>query len=72
MFPDAVWILFGYKSTERTEIENEFTKLKSELEKDKLILDGNYTRSIPIKWKNVEAAVRLDYPFLQTLLCATR
>jgi hypothetical protein len=33
--------------------EEFFTKLKNELSRDAWILDGNYTRTIPIKWENV-------------------
>ncbi len=49
-----------------------FKKLKIELHQDKWILDGNYTRSIPIKWENVETVIWLDYPFVTTLFRAIK
>jgi adenylate kinase family enzyme len=44
-----------------------FDKLKIALNSDRWVLDGNYTRSIPVKWKNVEMVVWLDYSFSTTL-----
>ena len=32
--------------------------------------DGNYSRSIPIKWKDVEMIIWLDYSFIRTLFQA--
>jgi len=43
--------------------EEFFSKLKSELEKKLWILDGNYTRSIPIKWEKVDTVIWLDFSF---------
>lgn len=31
------------------------------------VLDGNYTRTIPIKWENVTTVIWLDLPFLKTV-----
>ena len=36
------------------------------------ILDGNYTRTIPIKWENVELVIWLDYSFITTLFQALK
>ena len=36
-------------------------KLEDELNIDGWVLDGNYTRSTPIKWKNVQTVIWLDY-----------
>ena len=30
---------------------------------DRWLLDGNYNRTQPIKWKNVQTIIWLDYPF---------
>lgn len=43
--------------------EEFFGKLTMELEKKTWILDGNYSTAIPVKWKNVETVIWLDYPF---------
>lgn len=32
------------------------------------VIDGNYTRSMPIKWRNIEAVVWLDLPFARNFL----
>ena len=51
--------------------EEFFSDLKEVLkEKDAWILDGNYIRTIPIKWEKVELVIWLDYSFIRTLLQA--
>lgn len=52
--------------------EEFFGKLKNALSSEKWILDGNYTRTIPIKWEKVDVVIWLDYPFMTTLLQAIR
>jgi len=42
-----------------------FGKLELALEKDTWVLDGNFTRTIPIKWKNVQMVIWLDYSFFR-------
>lgn len=44
-----------------------FSRLKLELSKPSWILDGNYTRTIPVKWAAVDAVIWLDLPFLTTV-----
>jgi adenylate kinase family enzyme len=46
--------------------EKFFKNLENALSRDKWVLDGNYTRTIPIKWKNVETVIWLDYSFTTT------
>jgi adenylate kinase family enzyme len=36
------------------------------------VLDGNYDRTAPIKWKNVELVVWVDYSFVRTLAQSIR
>ena len=48
--------------TESTD-EEFFPKLEEALSADAWVLDGNYTRTIPIKWKRVQMVVYLDLPF---------
>jgi len=43
--------------------EELFPKLEKALSSDEWVLDGNYTRTIPIKWKRVQMVVYLDLPF---------
>lgn len=52
--------------------EEFFNKLKGELQKDSWVLDGNYTRTIPIKWERVDTVIWLDYPFSKTLFRAVK
>ncbi|MEN7343056.1 MAG: AAA family ATPase [Pseudomonadota bacterium] len=40
-----------------------FTKLRQALIPSSWVLDGNYTRTIPIKWPLCDAVVFLDLPF---------
>ncbi len=45
-----------------------FTKLSAEISRfPNWVLDGNYTRTIPIKWNNVQLVVWLDYSFIRTI-----
>ena len=53
--------------------EEFFANLKENLKKkDAWILDGNYTRTIPVKWEKVELVIWLDYSFTRTLLHALK
>jgi len=44
-----------------------FSKLASALEGENWVLDGNYTRTIPIKWANIDIIIWLDFSFPRTL-----
>ena len=44
-----------------------FPKLKTALSEHSWVLDGNYTRTIPIKWKDIDLVIWLDYSFPRTL-----
>ena len=44
-----------------------FSKLTSALEGENWVLDGNYTRTLPIKWDNIDIVIWLDFSFLRTL-----
>ena len=52
--------------TESTD-EELFPKLEHALSSDRWVLDGNYTRTIPIAWKRVQTVIYLDLPFLIVL-----
>ena len=47
--------------------EEFFPKLRLALKRSSWILDGNYTRTIPIKWKSVTTIIWLDFSFPRTL-----
>jgi len=40
-----------------------FPKIEDALSLDEWVLDGNYRRSTPVKWKRVQMVVYLDLPF---------
>ena len=43
--------------------EELFSKLKNAISSDRWVVDGGYTRTIPIKWRRVQMVVFLDLPF---------
>ena len=44
-----------------------FDKIKIAINCDCWVLDGNYTRTIPIKWQQVDLVIWLDFSFATTL-----
>lgn len=55
------------KSWTMLEGEPLLNKLKSKLADDKWVLDGNYSKTVPVKWRDVQMVVWLDLPFILTL-----
>ena len=53
------------------EDEELFSKLSVALEGESWVLDGNYTRTLPIKWEDVDTVIWLDFNFPRTLFQAT-
>ena len=49
-----------------------FPKVEQALGGDEWVLDGNYTRTLPIKWKRVQMVVYLDLPFHVVLYRITK
>jgi adenylate kinase family enzyme len=43
-------------------------KLRSALSIDSWVLDGNYTRTTPIKWESATTVIWLDFSFIRSLL----
>jgi len=52
--------------------EEFFINLESALECEHWVLDGNYTRTIHIKWREVTTVIWIDLPFLTTFFQAVR
>ncbi|MFD2176408.1 adenylate kinase [Veronia pacifica] len=52
--------------------EEFFANLSTALERDAWVLDGNYNRTRPIKWKDVDTVVWIDYSFTRTLIQAIK
>lgn len=44
-----------------------FSKLESSISSASWVLDGNYSRTMHIKWKDVETVIWLDYSFIRTI-----
>jgi len=51
-----------------TEDELFFKKLEIELGQPCWVLDGNYTRTTPVKWKNVQTVIWLDYSLSRVMM----
>lgn len=52
--------------------EEFFAKLRTNLAAPQWVLDGNFTRTVPVKWEKVELVIWLDYSFARTLFQAIR
>jgi len=57
--------LFDQVMTE--EMRELFDKLEEAIQPDGWVIDGNYTRTIPIKWQHVDTVIWLDYGFVTNL-----
>jgi len=44
-----------------------FEKLTTELSAPGWVLDGNYSRTTPVKWKNVQLVIWLDFSFTRVM-----
>ena len=47
--------------------EEFFADLETALSGGRWVLDGNYSRTVPIKWQHVEAVIWLDLPYWRIL-----
>ena len=52
--------------------ETFFKKVATSLDQSTWVLDGNYDRTVPIKWKNVTTVIWIDYSFSRTLYQALK
>lgn len=52
--------------------EEFFTKLKSCLSQDAWVLDGNYNRTVAIKWADIDQVIWIDYSFPRTVYQAIK
>lgn len=49
-----------------------FAKLENSLSQDRWVLDGNYNRTVDIKWADVDHVIWIDYPFSRTIYQAVK
>ena len=52
--------------------EEFLSNLENSLSSNSWVLDGNYTSSIPVKWKDVQLIVWIDLPFSVTIFQAVK
>ena len=52
--------------------EEFFPRLKNILEREKWVLDGNYTRTMGFKWNRVQAVIWLNYSYPRTVFQALK
>ncbi|MGE3315234.1 MAG: adenylate kinase [Planctomycetaceae bacterium] len=64
--------LFWQPDWQETPDPELFPKIRDATSGDRWILDGNYTRSTPEKWKRVELVIWLDLLFLTTVSRVTK
>ena len=64
--------LFWKPDWEETPDEEFFPKVRDVTSQDRWVLDGNYTRTTPVKWQRVQVVIWLDLPFLQTVFRVTK
>jgi adenylate kinase family enzyme len=62
-----------WKSEWQESSEDElFRKVREVTCQPRWVLDGNYTRTIPVKWKQVQLVIWLDPSFVRTVLRVTK
>ncbi len=64
--------LFWGPGWTETPDEEFFAKLRAALAQNSWVLDGNYSRTTPIKWKEVDMVVWLDFTFPRTVFQACK
>ncbi|MCU5772891.1 AAA family ATPase [Erwiniaceae bacterium BAC15a-03b] len=64
--------LFWQRDWGESSDEQLFARLEQALQQPGWVLDGNYKRSQPIKWREVDTIIWVDYGFLRTLYQAVR
>ena len=60
--------LFWKPNWEPSTDEEFFSKIQEIAEQPRWVLDGNYHRTEPIKWRQVQLVVWLDLPYIRTVL----
>ena len=66
---DALFWKAGWTESEDEEF---FAKLDQSLSCDSWVLDGNYSRSQLVKWKDVDTIIWLDFSFTRTIIQALK
>lgn len=64
--------MFWQPNWQESSDEAFFAKLESCLSQDSWVLDGNYNRTVDIKWVNIDQVIWIDYPFSRTVYQAVK
>jgi adenylate kinase family enzyme len=64
--------LFWKSDWQESSDEELFRKVHDVTSRSRWVLDGNYTRTIPVKWKEVQLVIWLDPSFIRTILRVTK
>ena len=60
--------LFWGKNWQQSTDEVFFRKLEEAMEQEKWVLDGNYSRTTDIKWKEADTVIWIDFNFIRTFV----
>lgn len=66
---DALWFRENWQNVSDEEF---FSKVAAATSGNAWVLDGNYSKTIPIKWKHVQMVIWVDMPFYTTLYRALK
>ncbi|MGP5516510.1 AAA family ATPase [Psychrobacter alimentarius] len=64
--------MFWRANWQESNDEEFFAKLQQYLSQDTWVLDGNYHRTVDIKWADVDHVIWIDYPFSRTIYQAIK
>lgn len=64
--------LFWKPDWQETPDDEFFPRIETALSGDAWVLDGNYNRTLPVKWQRVDTVIWLDYSFTRTTVQAVR
>ena len=64
--------LFWKADWQQSSDDELFQKVDDVASRPRWILDGNYTQTIPVKWKQVQLVIWLDMSFVRTVLQVTK
>lgn len=64
--------MFWKSDWQESSDEEFFAKLKGFLSQERWVLDGNYNRTVDIKWADIDQVIWIDYPFSRTLYQAVK
>ncbi|WP_009963509.1 shikimate kinase [Verrucomicrobium spinosum] len=64
-------LFWGANWRQATDVEF-FARVQAAVDEPAWVLDGNYTRTVPVKWARVDLVIWLDYPFRTTMWQAIR